>query len=127
MLEISLDTRTCTKISGSLLIAQTTLYMLYRNCMVGHSFIGDAVIEINENATTPERVRIKDLHLALSDRNALLSGKELTDAIINASQKLLHHQFPRVKGLQETTLSQGLSFVPTRKNAIQIFYVQVIV
>ena len=96
--------------------------------MVGHSFIGDSVIEVDENATTPEHVRIKwwikDLHLALSDRNALLSGKELTDAIINASQKLLHHQFPRVKGLQETTLSQGLSFVPTRKNAVQIFHVQ---
>ena len=92
------------------------------------TFLGNAVIEIDEHATTPEHVRIKwwikDLQLALSDRNALLSGRELTESIINASQMLLHHQFPRVKGLQDTALSHHMSFTPTRRNAVQIFHVK---
>ena len=69
---------------------------------------------------------IKDLQLALSDRNALLSGKELTDAIIHTSQTLLHHQFPKVKGLQDTTLSHLLSFAPARRNSVQILKFQVL-
>ena len=53
---------------------------------------------------------ISDLQLALSDRNALLTGKDLTEAIMNAAQMLLHHQFPQVKGLQDTGLSFSFIF-----------------
>ena len=37
---------------------------------------------------------------------------------------LLHHQFPRVKGLQDTGLSRYLSFSKTKRNAVQIFHVE---
>ena len=88
------------------------------------SCVGGDVIEITEDATTPEtKWWIKDLQLALSDRNALLSGKDLTEALMNAVQMLLHHQFPRVKGLQDTGLSRYLSFTTTKRNAVQIFYI----
>ena len=65
-----------------------------------------------------------DLQLARKDLNTLLSGKDLTEAIINAAQMLLHHQFPRVKGLQDTGLSRYLSFSKTKRNAVQIFHVE---
>ena len=99
-----------------------SIQLLYANLLDGD------VIEINEDATTPEHLGtkwwIKDLQLALSDRNALLSGKDLTEAIMNAVQMLLHHQFPRVKGLQDTGLSRFLSFSTTKRNAVQIFHVE---
>ena len=83
------------------------------------------VIEINEDSVSPEsKWWIKDLQLALSDRNALLSGKDLTEAIINAVHMLLHHQHPQVKGLQDTGLSRFLSFSKTKRNAVQIFHVE---
>ena len=86
--------------------------------------VGGDVIEIAEDATTPEtKWWIKDLQLFLSDRNALLTGKDLTEALMNAVQTLLHHQFPRVKGLQDTGLSHYLSFTTTKRNAVQIFHI----
>ena len=63
------------------------------------------------------------MQLFLSDRNALLSGKDLTEALMNAVQTLLHHQFPRVKGLQDTSLSHYLSFTTTKRNTVQIFHI----
>jgi hypothetical protein len=85
---------------------------------------GGDVIEISEDATTPEtKWWIKDLQSALSDRNALLSGKDVTETLMNAVQTLLHHQFPRVKGLQDMGLSHYLSFTSTKRNAVQIFHV----
>ena len=64
------------------------------------------------------------MQLYLSDRNALLSGKDLTEAIINAVQTLLHYQFPCMKGLQDTGLSRFLSFSTIERNAVQIFHVE---
>ena len=79
------------------------VYDYYANLLDGD------VIEINEDATTPEHLGtkwwIKDLQLALSDRNALLSGKDLTEAIMNAVQMMFQNQFPRVKGLRDTGFS----------------------
>ena len=81
----------------------------YNSCVTAD----DTFIEVDDNAITPEHLQtkwwIKELHLAISDRNALLSGGELTDSI-NASQWLLAHQYPRVKGFQDTFHSQLLSF-----------------
>ncbi len=37
-----------------------------------------------------------------SDRNQLLDGKKLNDALINACQKLLSQQFPKVAGFEDT-------------------------
>lgn len=65
-------------------------------------------IYVSENAPSPKHEWwIKSLHLYKSDRNQLLDGKKLNDALINACQKLLSQQFPKVVGFEDTI--RGLS------------------
>ena len=49
---------------------------------------------------------IEELKLQETDRKLLLSGSELSDLLVNASQRLLQKQFPRVSGFQSTLLGQ---------------------
>ena len=53
---------------------------------------------------------IEGLGLYDTDREVLLSSKELTDTIVDASQVLLSLQFPSIAGFQSTLLGQNLSF-----------------
>ena len=53
---------------------------------------------------------VEALSLYENDREVLLSDRELTDNIINASQYLLSQQFPQMAGLQDTVLGRHLNF-----------------
>lgn len=55
---------------------------------------------------------LEDLHLYESDRDDLLNGLELSDAVINASQCIMKRQFSHIQGFQSTLLSQNLKFKP---------------
>ena len=50
---------------------------------------------------------LQDLNLKVSDHLALVTGKELSEKIINASMSVLSHQYPNIGGLQDCrTLSE---------------------
>ena len=56
-----------------------------------------------------------------SDRQCLLSGKELNDSLINAAQTLLAAQYPQIKGFQNTNCERYLNFLNLPKNCVQFF------
>ena len=66
-------------------------------------------VALEANADT-EWVRIFNMTLKVSDRDQLLMGEELTDTHVNASQKLILHQFPSYQGLKNTLVSNSLGF-----------------
>ena len=66
---------------------------------------------------------VETLHLADTDRHALLSGGELSDAVINAAQKMLATQYPNISGLQDTNRGRRLMFSSSPRNCIQIFHI----
>lgn len=51
---------------------------------------------------------LKELQLYDTDKEILLNGHELTDALVNASQSILSRQFPQLVGFQSTLLGQRL-------------------
>ena len=53
---------------------------------------------------------IKELQLVEVDRDALCSGSELTENIVNAAQDILSKQFSKVGGLQDTACAHYLNF-----------------
>ena len=71
-----------------------------------------------------QRYWIKDLSLFVSDRQSLMSGDWLTDAIINCAQKLLKESYPLMGGLQMTTLGENLAYTIQRNEFVQIINVR---
>ena len=67
---------------------------------------------------------IEALGLYQSDKEVLLSQRELTDSIINAAQILLSTQFPSIGGFQNTLLGNKLQFKPVSReiSSIQIHH-----
>ena len=67
---------------------------------------------------------IEDLCLYETDKEVLLSQRELTDNIINAAQALLSTQFPTIGGFQNTLSGNKLKFkpVPREISSIQIHH-----
>ena len=51
---------------------------------------------------------LKELQLYDMDKEMLLNGHELSDALVNASQCILDRQFPQFAGFQSTLLGQRL-------------------
>ena len=84
-------------------------------------FAVDTVID--ENASSPKCSSwVKDLNLTKSDLHALKSNGELTENIINASQKLLSLQHCQLKGFQETHLGTLLQFSTITEPGVQILH-----
>ena len=77
----------------------------------------------SDSSSESQKWWIKDLHLADTDHQALLSGEELTDSLIFAAQTLLATQYPEIGGLQDTNKGKYLTFSSAPKNCVQIFYV----
>ena len=65
---------------------------------------------------------IKSLQLFKSDQDVLIHGKELTDPLIDAAQKLLSKKYPHINGLQSPSLAPLLQFDPTPTRAVQIHH-----
>lgn len=88
------------------------------------------VIVVDENQltsmTTKQDFWLEYLALSASDKDRLLTGRELTDSLMNASQNLLQSQFPNCCGFQDVNLGSLLSFSPVSiKNggvAVQILH-----
>ena len=67
---------------------------------------------------------IPDSGLSAEDKNILLSGKQLNNKHIMASQKLIKKQFPHVDGLIYPVLvSSNVIFCPPTQEAIQIHHI----
>ena len=64
---------------------------------------------------------IKELQLVDVDRDALCSGSELTENIVNAAQDILSKQFSKVGGLQETACAHYLNF-RSDEHSVQILH-----
>lgn len=71
-----------------------------------------------------QRYWIKDLMLYVSDRQSIVSGEWLTDAVIDCSQVLLKNQYPHVGGLQMTTLGLLLRYSIETGEFVQILNVR---
>ena len=54
--------------------------------------------------TGPQWLKFQGCLLTESDRVVVISNDLLNDRHMNYAQTLLHHQFPTVKGLQDTLL-----------------------
>jgi len=65
-------------------------------------------------------VRIFSIVLKMSDQEILSMGQELTDAHMNAAQKLILHQFPTYQGLKNTLLKDSIGF--WTNNYIQVLH-----
>ena len=67
---------------------------------------------------------IKALGLHKSDQDALRSGDELTENVINAAQAILNSQFQQIYGFQDTALVHFLNFLPVSpdKPSVQILH-----
>lgn len=59
----------------------------------------------------------------MADKNAIVTGMWLSDAVITASQKLLKESFPHTGSLQPTILGQNLTFEVQRTEFVQILHV----
>ena len=71
-----------------------------------------------------QRYWIKELCLYVSDRQSLLAGEWLTDAIINCAQTLLKRSYPIMGGLQMTTLGNTLAYTIERGEFVQILNIR---
>ena len=67
-----------------------------------------------------QRYWVKSLGLYVSDRQHLLTGEWLSDAVINAAQVLLKKCYPEVRGLQMTALGFTLSYAVEDGEFVQI-------
>ena len=61
---------------------------------------------------------------ACSDRQSIVAGEWLTDAVIDAAQVLLKEHFPEMSGLQRTTLGHTLTYAVERGEFVQIVNVR---
>ena len=76
---------------------------------------------IMRTPTDPVWETIEDIPLYLSDKKILISGQRLTDAHLNAAQRLLKSQYPAIGGLALTTIAYQHK-MPL--NAMQFFFVR---
>ena len=67
---------------------------------------------------------LQDLNLEVSDRIAIVTGKELSEKTINASMSILSRQYPDIGGLQDCTFGHYLNYtlVRTTNMSVQIFH-----
>ena len=54
------------------------------------------------------------MQLFVADRQSIVAGEWLTDAVIDAAQVLLKEHFPEMGGLQRTTLGHTLTYAVER-------------
>jgi len=71
-----------------------------------------------------QRYWVKELQLFVSDRQSIVYGGWLTDAVIDAAQELIKERFPEIGGLQRTTLGQTLTYAVERGEFVQILNVR---
>ena len=71
----------------------------------------------------PTKLWLKDLSLFFSDKKDIESGDWISDAVINAAQRLLHNQFPYYDGFQSSLLVQTHKADIIRGKSIQILHV----
>lgn len=72
----------------------------------------------------PSSLWKKSLSLSVHQKTLLQEGEWLDDLIINAAQKLLRRQFPRVRGLQDTTAIVSNKGIVLPSGAIQILHIR---
>lgn len=90
------------------------------------SELSKAVIEVSSGSDTENDSHwwLKDLRLTALEHEILISGKEVNDSIVNATQKLLKSQFSHIYGLQNTLLGNQLKFetVSISCDSVQVFH-----
>ena len=64
------------------------------------------------------------MQLFVADRQSIVAGEWLTDAVIDAAQVLLKEHFPEMGGLQRTTLGHTLTYAVERGEFVQIVNVR---
>ena len=81
----------------------------------------DEIVKKRKIEHRDEWVSVGRIHLTTVDKEVVLNGLELNDMILNASQQLLHQQFPPIKGLR-STLSPVTNLGAWVNNYLQIFH-----
>ena len=81
----------------------------------------DEIVKKRKIEHRDEWVSVGRIHLTTVDKEVVLNELELNDMILNASQQLLHQQFPPIKGLR-STLSPVTNLGAWVNNYLQIFH-----
>ena len=91
------------------------MYILYSD--------SKCVVEISDSDPDPVNFWIQNLNLYECDLQSLQPNKDVTENVINASQKLLKEQFG-IYGFQNTALAHSLKFAraPTDKLCVQVLH-----
>ena len=63
---------------------------------------------------------IRCLELRMTDKICLQLGEDLNDIIINAAQRLLHDQYSRIHGFQNTILGVNLLMKPQQMGSLSV-------
>ena len=81
------------------------------------------VVEVSDSDPDPVNLWIQNLNLYDCDLQSLQPNKDVTENVINASQKLLKDQFG-ICGFQNTALAHSLKFsrAPTDKLCVQVLH-----
>ena len=125
------DTVTYTTFIAGLLFKYNILFM-FDLCNLNDilDYSADTVIVVDDSQHTPEQVKpkwwLQHFQLASADLDRLLTGQELTDAIMNAAQKMFQSQFPDCQSLQDVTLGTLLMFAPLPRTQVGIPAVQIL-
>lgn len=77
-----------------------------------------------ERVQRQQRFWIKEQGLYVSDRQSIMAGEWLTDAVINSAQRLLKERYPQMGGLQMTTLGDTLTYTIEKGEFVQIINVR---
>ena len=77
----------------------------------------------NSSCTQEYSYWIKDLSLFPVDKESIVCGRWLTDAVITAGQKLLKQAHPHMGGLQPTILGLSLTFEVQRSEFVQVLHI----
>ena len=80
-------------------------------------------VDLTNKEDVPTIYWIQELTLFPSDKNSLINGSWLSDALITAGQKLLKDAYPHIGGLQPTILGMTLAFEVQRKQFVQVLHI----
>ena len=85
------------------------------------------VVEVSDSDPDPVNLWIQNLNLYDCDLQSLQPNKDVTENVINASQKLLKDQFG-ICGFQNTALAHSLKFsrAPTDKLCVQVLHTGIV-
>ena len=80
-------------------------------------------VDLTSKEDVPTVYWIQELTLFPSDKKSLINSRWLSNALINAGQKLLKDAYPHISGLQPTLLGMTLAFKVQSEQFVQVLHI----